>query len=152
LGSYTVIRATRQQTMVPKIIGIGRYEKGAEYIDETIITIAAIRTLRAGCKPQSYFYLWTTRQQTMEPKKNRIGRGKIYGVDISRTIRTVAAIRILRRMSSLDTPWRAGMARRLIRKNIYSKQTLISTLTGHRPLVLRAYMMALQQCDWSTEI
>jgi hypothetical protein len=34
--------------MEPKIIGIGCYEKGAEDIDETIITIAAIRTLRGG--------------------------------------------------------------------------------------------------------
>jgi hypothetical protein len=34
--------------MKPKIIGIGRYEKGAEDNDETIITIIAIRTLRGG--------------------------------------------------------------------------------------------------------
>ena len=53
---------------------------------------------------------------------------------------------------SEDTPWRAGMARRLIRKNINSKQTLISTLAGHKPLVLRDYIMVLQQCDWSSEM
>ena len=71
---WVVTWATRQQTMEPKIIGIGRHEKGAEDIDETIITIAAIRTLRAGCKPHPYFYLWATRQQTMEPNKFRTGR------------------------------------------------------------------------------
>ena len=30
--------------MEPKIVGIGCYEKGAEDIDETIITIAVVRT------------------------------------------------------------------------------------------------------------
>jgi hypothetical protein len=101
--------------MEPKMIGIGRYEKGAEDIDETIITIAAIRILRTGCKRHPYFYLWATRQQTMEPNKFRIGRDKIYVKDISQTMRTVAAIRILRRLISLDILWRAGVARRLIR-------------------------------------
>ena len=134
--------------MEPKIIEIGRYEKGAEDIDETIIQIAATRILRAGCKPHSYFYFLAKQQQTMEPGKNIFGRSKMYGIDISRTLRTVAAIAILQRMISLDTPWTARMARILI-QNIISKQTFI---TGHRPLVLRDIFMALQQCDWTSEM
>ena len=69
--------------MEPKIIEIGHYEKGAEDIDETAIQIAVTRTLPAGCKLHSYFYLWATQQQTIEPGKNRFGRGKMYGIDIS---------------------------------------------------------------------
>ena len=42
----SLLWATRQQTMEPKRIGIGRDEKGAEDISQTIRTIAAMRILR----------------------------------------------------------------------------------------------------------
>ena len=47
----SLLWATQQQTMELKRIGIGRDEKAAEEISETMRTIAAIRILRTGCKP-----------------------------------------------------------------------------------------------------